>query len=488
MNASAAIRESMRLRLMLLMIGIFIVAAASAGYLINRNSIHELEEILNANLAQSTRAIYQVLKDDIEGGNTDPLQKFADSYAGLQNLTEEQLSQQYGDSEYERAEQLDYQRQIYIHVTNTEKNIDINSRGQKLVFPSPVPQGYFSLQENDQLWHFYSVSNESDTSRLSMGQRADHRDELLSEISETVFVPMFIVIPFLALALWWGSGRGIRPLRRLSAEIARRESDNLEPITDQHTTTETRPVVEALNALLERLRSALASERRFTADASHELRTPIASIQVQLDVLDRARDDTEKQTAIDSMSKSTDRMSHLVEDLLALARLDGQADGLNLEPVDLRAVIVDTIADMAFSALEREIEISLEGDQSLPLITNEHLHRLIFSNLLSNAIKYTPAGGTVEVTLIKHSGAASYSVMDSGPGIEAGQLQRITDRFYRIQDDASQHIAGAGLGLSIANSAAELLGADLDFGNRQQGGLIATFAMPLAVGADSQSA
>lgn len=464
---------------MALMIAIFVLVAAIAGYLINRNSIHELEEILNANLAQNTRAIYEVLKEDIEAGNVNLIQKFVDSYAGLQSLTEEEVQQQYGGSEYEREEQLDYQRQIYIHVVNTEKNLDIYSRGEKLSLPSPAPRGYFSAEESGQLWHLYSVASDSGVSMLFMGQRADHRNELLEEISETVFLPTFIVIPLLAYVLWLGIGRGIRPLRLLSGEIARRESDNLERITDQHATTETKPVVDALNALLDRLRSALANERRFTADASHELRTPIASIQVQLDILEHAPDSAARQSAIESMSKSTDRMSHLVEDLLALARLDSQSSGLAMGKIDLRELIVDTIADMAFSALEKDIEISLQGESEIPLVSNAHLHRLIFSNLLSNAIKYTPEGGQVEVTLNDSPGFAGYLVEDTGPGISPDKLQLITDRFYRIQDDANNRINGAGLGLSIADRAAELLDVQLRFANRVQGGLAAELVIPL---------
>ncbi len=469
--------QSMRFRILMLMVAIFIIAASITGFYVSRHSLHELDEILNANLAQSARSLHALISGELDQTDWNGLQAKLDRYASLQPAVNHAADREFGATAEERAEQVEYQRQIYLHVENLRSGQILDSHSQPLQLDSGHTDGYFSTRQGEHNWHFYAVSN--DRIRLLLGQRGDYRDELLAESTESVIAPILVISPLLALAIWWGINRGLAPLTRLSGEVSTRASDNLKPVSQQHISTETRALASALNGLLDRLQRALDNERRFTADASHELRTPIASLRVQLEVLQGARSDQEQHNAIVQIDRAIGQMGSLVDDLLSLARLDSHRSLFAPSRFDLRQMLAQAIADAAMPALAQQIDISLQPDKPCHVNSVARLHELIFTNLLSNAIKYTPAGGQIDITLTCEDNGIEYCVDDTGPGIDRDQLQQITERFYRIQNDQNRVVPGAGLGLSIALRASDLLQARLTFDNRTTGGLRARLQCPL---------
>ncbi len=469
-------RHTLRFRLMLLVAALFVLAACLAGYFVSRHSIHELDEILNANLAQSARSVYAVLSGETEK-NTSQLQDIIDRYSNFQSGLPAGLQEhddELSENEEEALELVGYQRQVYLRLVDVGADIVISSLDYTLELPATAGNGFFTLQEGSHQWVFFGIDDQTRQLRFFMGQRGDYRSELIDEASEGVIAPVLFILPLLVYALWWAIGRGMRPLQELSTEIALRKSDNLADVPQSLATAETRPVVDALNDLLHRLKKTLQSERRFTADASHELRTPIAAMRAQIGVLQSARSESERQVAVAQMDKAAVQMTRLVDDLLSLARLDHEGGVFEMARFDLHQLLVEILADTAVLALDRDIEISLVPDENCEVNSVQRLHYLIITNLLSNAIKFTPVGGQIGIVINNSQGRVSYRVEDTGPGISEHDLKHIAERFYRSRTSSSgTEVDGVGLGLSIALRAAQLLNAELSFRNRDSGGLCA---------------
>lgn len=228
--------------------------------------------------------------------------------------------------------------------------------------------------------------------------------------------------------------------------------------------------------MLQRLADALEQERRFTDDAAHELRTPLAALKTQAQVAVRATDASERERALQQIIRGVDRATHLLEQLLTLARLQHKTDQLRLEPVDLHRLVAELIADLAPQAMARQIGLELKGPQNVELASHPVSLSILIRNLLANAINYTPQGGRIEVELKPGADAVVLAIRDTGPGIDPDLLQRVFDRFYRVSGSDAE---GCGLGLAIARQSAELLGATLQLRNRQdQPGLVAEVCLP----------
>jgi len=457
MTGIHSILQSMRLRLLLVSLAIFLIAALITGVLISRQSLHELDEILNANLAQTARSMFSVLKGELERDNDDKhLQQIIDRYSALASGDENpsRAEREFGIDAEERAEQLEYQQQIYLKFVHDDQPAIISSRVASLELPNNQTNGYFELQQGGHNWHFYAVSSDDLKVRLYLGQRTDYRQEMIEESTESILEPLLIVLPVLAVLLWWGLGRGLTPLQTLSADIGRRTGEWLDPVDDKNISTETRSLVNSLNELLLRLKKSLNNERR----------------RVAMEVARGARSDSERQQALSQIDRASANMTNLVDDLLALARLDADSSNFEWTEFDLRRLWAEAIANAALPALDRDIDISLQPDQPHPTHSSLRLHELVISNLLLNAIKYTPEGGEIAVRLLVDDQQTGYEVVDNGPGISEDELANITERFYRGINTAGKS-AGAGLGLSIVQRACDLLGARLVLENRSTGGL-----------------
>ncbi len=280
------------------------------------------------------------------------------------------------------------------------------------------------------------------------------RHELDEHFIEGLLTPLLFGLPLLGGWIWFATWRGLRPLDEVAAELGKRAPERLDPVAPPVAPREIRPLLEALNKLFARVDRALDNERRFTADAAHELRTPLAAIAAQAQVALRARDAAERDHAIEQLATSARRASHLVEQLLTLARLDPAA-GLPMAMVRLDELAVAICADHGAAALEKNIALELAAPAPASLMANDGMLRILLRNLLDNAVRYTPAGGKVSVGVT----ADTLTVSDSGPGIPADQRSQVLWRLHRL---ASQDIEGSGLGLSIVARIAELHGAHLE--------------------------
>jgi signal transduction histidine kinase len=327
----------------------------------------------------------------------------------------------------------------------------------------------------EQRWRFYSQWDKQHHLRVQVAESHHLREELSGQIAMRLLVPILFGLPLLGLWMWFATQRGLAPIGAVTAAVAGRAPDRLDPLAPAAAPEELRPLIEAMNSLFARVARTLEDERRFTADASHELRTPLAALAMQAEVALRARDADERDKALEQILAGSRRASHLVDQLLTLARLD-PAVKLALQPVRVDALAAEVCAGHGAAALEKHIALELDAPQDIVAAGDPGLLRILLRNLVDNALRYTPAGGRVVVQVAAAKDGVELVVCDSGPGIPAAERTNALRRFQRL---AGQEIEGSGLGLSIVARIAELHGAHLELADNPAGtGLAVRIVLP----------
>lgn len=250
---------------------------------------------------------------------------------------------------------------------------------------------------------------------------------------------------------------GLRPLTVLAKELGRRRPGDLRPIQSPSQYLEIAPLVDEFNATLARLGALLERERNFLADAAHELRTPIAVVTAQVDTLIRAQDPAEREAAAERLRRGLSRASRLVNQLLALARLEAKLE-VESRAVDVADVIRDCLAAHAHAAAQRGMELSYTGAEHIPLTLPSQAIESVLDNLIGNAVRYGSDGGVVEVRASQMAHTLTVEVADDGPGIGATEQGKLFERFRRGNH---QGVSGSGLGLAIVAAAAQQIGAQI---------------------------
>jgi two-component system, OmpR family, sensor kinase len=280
-------------------------------------------------------------------------------------------------------------------------------------------------------------------------------------------------------------GRGLRPLETMSRAVAKRQPDAMAPLAESGLPEELRPLAGSLNALLARLDDALNAQRRFTADAAHELRTPLAALKLQVELVERAPDAAARAAALAQLEEGVDRASHLVEQLLVMARLEPDALTRHFGDCDLVAVAKEGIVARATLAAGKRIDLGLARAAAVPVRGDSASLSMLLANLLDNALRYTPEGGRIDVAIDDDAGHAVLTVADTGPGIPASERERVFDRFYRganagePDDQTSDGQTGSGLGLSIVKRIADAHGATVTLDTASDGhGLVVRVHFP----------
>ncbi|GAA5173854.1 ATP-binding protein [Niveibacterium umoris] len=317
-------------------------------------------------------------------------------------------------------------------------------------------------------WRFYRLERKDHV--VIVGQDATVRERLAEEIGEHG-VPLFALGFAVAILLTWGAiVLGLRPLARLSRDLEHRAHDRLDPISPAARPRELEVLVAALNGLFERVARAFANERRFTADAAHELRTPLAALAAQIQSAQSAGDEATRLSRLQQALDGTQRMARLVEQLLAAARLDA-LDTAARETVDVALLTRELAAEMAASALARDVELALESPEHLAARVQPDLVRALLRNLIDNAVRHAPRGSVVTIGVTRDSDRVSLMVRDEGAGMDDALRARAGERFLRgAADDAT----GAGLGLSIVRRIAALHEGEVRFETAAAGGLLVT--------------
>jgi signal transduction histidine kinase len=306
-------------------------------------------------------------------------------------------------------------------------------------------------------WRAYAVWNSDHTLQIQIAQPQHQRHALDRQALLRLLANAVVLLGLAGAFIWWIVTATIRPLQQTADSVAQRSERDLGAVDTRGAPCEVLPLLDALNHLLRRTAETLQKERRFTADAAHELRTPLAAIRANAQVLVAARDAAEQENTAQDLIASVDRSTRLVEQLLALARADQSDDSGQVQQVDLAAVAAEQLR--AHDALAVRRGITLRGElQAASLQGDPALLAALVRNLVDNALRYTPAGGAVQVTTATQGNWAVLDVDDSGPGIPVAERQRVFERFYRV---AGARATGSGLGLSIVLRIAEVHGANV---------------------------
>lgn len=312
-----------------------------------------------------------------------------------------------------------------------------------------------------------------------VAEREDIRDELAREIAVGTALPALIALPVLALLVIAIVGWGSRAITRVAQEVERRPVDRLDRLDARQAPRELQGLVQALNRLFARVESALEREQRFTADAAHELRTPISALKLHAENLAASVDQEQRQTSLDGLMRGIRRCERLVAQLLDLARLERAGLRPELRAVDLASVLRGVIADLTPEAIARDVELVLEPGESAPVLGDPTLLAVLARNLIENAIRHGGSQSEVLVTLMRDGEAVALIVEDAGPGIPVEQRERVFARFHR---EADSGVPGSGLGLSIVSRVLELLQGSIQLGSGPQGkGLRVSVRLPAAV-------
>lgn len=300
---------------------------------------------------------------------------------------------------------------------------------------------------------------------VAVAQPWRNRLEILWNIVWAHLAASLLVLPLMVLLLHLAVKRSIYPLKELASELSERRADNLAPVS-RAVPQETQTLVDALNRLFARVQTSIEREQRFTSDAAHELRSPLAALKVQAEVL-ALSDTAEQPYHLQQIQQSLNRAEHLINQLLTLARLDPEQGLKNTAPINWESLSSQVLQNTNLSAREKRIRLKREFLAEPPLLQGDDaLLQLMLRNLLDNAVRYSPENS--EVGLYFH--ADRIEVRDQGTGIAPEHLSRIKERFYR---PAGQNAQGSGLGLSIAEHIAKLHGLTLKLENRDGGGLSA---------------
>ncbi|WP_306581357.1 ATP-binding protein [Dokdonella sp.] len=343
-----------------------------------------------------------------------------------------------------------------------------NDRGELLLASAGAPaipdadaDGYATRTIDGRAWRSYSLVDRHHAYRVTVLEPLDVREHPVRELTGRMGQVLLWSLPLLALLTWASIRRGLQPLARLSHALAARDAGRLEPLQVQRIPREVGTLVAALNDLLARLARSLDRERTFTADAAHELRTPLAAIKVQAEVALRATDEAARRTAIAQVIAAVNRTSHLAEQLLLLARLEYAPAGGQAH-MDLAQLAADAIARHADAALRAGIELELNASAGSTLRGNAAMLSVLIDNLLDNAIQYGNHGGRAVVEVRPDGDVLLLRVADDGAGVAPDERERLRDRFFRGSDNRA---TGSGLGLSIVDRVAAAHHARVEFGS-----------------------
>jgi two-component system OmpR family sensor kinase len=328
--------------------------------------------------------------------------------------------------------------------------------GVPLPLPSTLSDGLHTLDVSGEPFRVL-VKTTSSNERIAVAQETGVRDEIARASAVHTLMPLLILVPILLLIVADLVRKLFLPITSLSAEIDRRTEQELHPVEENHLPAEVRPFVVAINRLLVRVEQSMETQRRFVADAAHELRSPMTALSLQSERLARAEMSEQAHERLVTLRRGIERGRNLLDQLLSLAKAQTVSTAPEA-PVSVQHVYRRVLEDILPLAEARHIDIGVDGEQDATLWVSEPDLIAVIRNLVDNAIRYTPKGGTVDLSVTTEDGQAILRIQDSGPGIQVAERQRVFDPFYRTLGSDQ---AGSGLGLAIVKAITDRIGAKI---------------------------
>lgn len=299
-------------------------------------------------------------------------------------------------------------------------------------------------------WYATAQTGKKAYLKTQIAETLEKRNQLATEIIKGVVLPQFIILPIALTLVWFALSRGLSPLAELQRRIRGRRPDDLSPIDTVQVPEEITPLVNSLNEMLARLEQSIALQKRFIADAAHQMKTPLAGMRMQAELALRQSDLKEVQQSLHQLANSSETATRLVNQLLSLARAENQGQSLdNHSLLDLNQLVRQVVQEWIPASFSHQIDLGIElATDQARIHGNAMLLREMLSNLIDNALHYTPAAGrvTVRVALDQARQICLLEVEDNGPGIPEAEREQVFQRFYRI---LGSEVSGSGLGLAI---------------------------------------
>lgn len=447
---------SLRRMLSMGLVAVIVLTTGVSAWFSYREGLREANELFDAKLAHSARVLQGLVDESLAtSGTGDPpapmvIEVWKPGPEDVENA----------DEDLAFIQGHVYETQLAFQVWDSRGRLRLYS-DEKLTAPlAPLAPGFSKQTHDERRWRVFALRSDSGLWYL-VGEENRIRKGLAKQIAAGILVPPLLGLPLMVALVWLLLGWGMRDLKRVVRQINDRAAGRLDPIEVGRTPREVAVTVAAVNALLERLRSALECERRFTGDAAHELRTPITALRIHLDNLRHAEDETERAHAVASLQQALGRLSRLIEQLLLLSRLEPGAPPPPRRRLDLARCVDRVLEEPAIAELGGRASVDLRLPAApFRVLGDVTSLELLIRNLIDNALRYSPPGGRVLVTLSPGDGRiAVLAVEDSGPGIPEEARQRVFERFHR---ELGSEQDGSGLGLSIVRRLVELLGARIE--------------------------
>jgi two-component system OmpR family sensor kinase len=348
--------------------------------------------------------------------------------------------------------------------------LTVYERRQHRMLPLRAELGYSTVLLGNGEWRIFAAAFDGGVVQV-VQKLAARRAEAVTLALNTLW-PMLLTSLALLAAMRSVVTFALRPLETVQKQIAERDAQSLERVDSSQAPREIIPLIEAINSLLNKVRQVIESQRQFVADAAHELRSPLTVLQLQIQLLGRSQPEQARKASLDALGSAIARSSRMVEQLLGLARQDAMVQSSAIaHAIDLNQYAIAAIAEVADFAGTKRVELSFLDAFKVTILADPDSLMILLRNLLDNAVRYTPAYGAVAVSVEQHGHHGVLSIADSGPGIAEAELERVTDRFYRVPG-ASESGSGSGLGLSIVAAVVQHLGAEFLLRNSANGGLV----------------
>jgi two-component system, OmpR family, sensor histidine kinase QseC len=449
---------SIRRRILVRVLGLLVAGSLVLGLVSYWDAADEVEELFDAQLGQSARVLMGLLSISGERVDHDGLALALVESADVMPVLGHR-----------------YESKLAFHVRDGDGRVIARSFNVPALEEEHWRPGFAHLHQNDQHWRSYVLRDPETGLAIWVGELGAVRGELVHKIVRGTLIPDLVGIPLMLLLVWAAIGSGLRPLEKMARLIRQRDPHNLLPLVLQDLPLELEPMQAALNRLLEQVNELVAREQRFIADAAHELRTPLAVLQVHADNALEGRDPAQRDEALAHLRGGVQRATRLMSQLLTLARL-GDEQQPERVPVRLLKTCRSELAALLPLALTRQQDLDLDVAEGLPATLRMEPGSLetLIQNLVGNAIQHCPPGSSIRLGVSRQDGLLRLSVDDSGPGVPPAERRRLSERFFTL---GTTH--GAGLGLSIVQRILDRHGGRLDLADSPLGGLNVTATLPL---------
>lgn len=447
-------RRTLTLILGLLFVGLLIITVFNL-----HDSNHEIAEVYDAQLAQNARLLQGVMR----------MPMASNEHAQLYQAFNSALA-----SAVPKVDGHPYESKIAFQVWDSKGALLVHTSSAPTFTSPPIAPGFSDvIDQKDRMWRAFVLDDTQYGLKIWVGERDDVRSDLVDRIVRHTVVPNLIGSLILAAVIWLAIGWGLKPLVDMAAKLRARHPGSLEPLQLVPLPSELEPMQAALNRVLAQIQELMGRERRFIADAAHEMRTPLAVLRVHAQNLMEAGSEQSRRESLQHLIVGVDRTTRLVNQLLTMARLEPQAGVPAPAVIDLPATVRESLVQMTPWLLSKGLELVLDvSDDIDPVRIDPVSIDIALNNLVTNAANFSPPNGLITVRLARQGDHYELAVEDQGPGIDEAERDRLFERFYSRGNDQ-----GAGLGLTIVRTIANRLGGQVRLENRPEGGLRATLQM-----------